>query len=337
MMVERPVAGHSPYSAIVEIHSSNEVIYAMHIRSLDLNTLVVFRALMQHRNVTNAAAEIGLSQPAVSHALRRLRERYRDRLFVRLGGLMQPTERAIEIAGDVAEALKRIEATFQDEFDLTTLKRKFRIGFVDFAAIFFLPSLIEKIGMEAPGVDVVAEYVSNAAASQLLQSRDLDFAIGVVPPLDSAWRRHTLFLDTFVMIARRDHPEVGQRIGLKKYAELRHVRTPVCHIIDKALEARGVSRKFAVTADSIVSVPFIVSRSDLLGVMPSAGANVFADFCRLKVMNLPFKLDTYRIDLVWHRGSEKDKAHGWMARTIRVLASNLDSYLATRQRTAAAD
>jgi len=305
----------------------------MHIRSLDLNTLVVFRALMQHRNVTNAAVEIGLSQPAVSHALRRLRERYRDRLFVRLGGMMQPTDRAVEIAGDVAEALKRIEATFQDDFDLATLKHKFRIGFIDFAAIFFLPSLMEKIGMEAPGVDVVAEYVGGPAAAQLLQTHDLDFAIGVVPPVSSAWRRHTLFLDKFVMIAGRSHPEVGQRITLRKYAEQRHVRTPVCHIIDRALEGRGVVRKFAVTADNIVSVPFIVSRSDLLGVMPSAGANVFAEFCKLKVMNLPFKLDTYRIDLVWHRGSEKDKAHGWMARTIRALASDLDRYLATRERT----
>lgn len=304
----------------------------MHIRGLDLNTLVVFRALMQHRNVTNAAAEIGLSQPAVSHALRRLRERYRDPLFVRLGGLMQPTDRAVEIAGDVGEALKRIESTFQDEFDLATLKRKFRIGFVDFGAIFFLPSLMEKIGLEAPGVEVVAEYVSGPMASQLLQSRDVDFALGVLPPTNSAWRRHRLFLDTIVVIARRDHPEIGKRLSLKKYAELRHVHTPVCHIIDKALESRSIVRKFAVTADNIVSVPFIVSRSDLLGVMPSAGANVFADFCRLKVLSLPFKLDTYRIDLVWHRASEKDKAHGWMGQTIRALASELDQYLATRQR-----
>jgi DNA-binding transcriptional LysR family regulator len=290
---------------------------------------------MEHRNVTNAAAAIGLSQPAVSHALSRLRERYRDRLFVRLGGLMQPTERASEIASDVAEALKRIEATFQDDFNITTLKRKFRIGFVDFAAIFFLPALMEKIGMEAPGVDVVAEYVGGATAAGLLKSNDLDFAIGVVPPAASSWRRHALFIDKFVAIARRDHPEVGRRITLGKYAALRHVRTPICHIIDRTLAARGIERNFAVTADNIVSVPFIVSRSDLLGVMPSAGANVFAEFCRLKILNLPFRLDAYRIDLVWHRGSEKDKAHGWMSRTIRSLANELDTYLATRQRSGA--
>jgi DNA-binding transcriptional LysR family regulator len=307
----------------------------MHIRGLDLNTLVVFRALMEHRNVTNAAADIGLSQPAVSHALRRLRERYRDRLFVRLHGMMQPTDRAIDIAADVAEALKRIESTFHDELDVATLRRKFKIGFVDFAAIFFLPALMEKIGKEAPGVDVVSEYVSGPAAAKLLQSQDLDFAIGVVPPVPSVWRRHTLFLDTFVLIARRDHPEIGARVSLKKYTALRHVRTPVCHIIDEALAARGIVRNFAVSADNIVSVPFIVSRSDLLGIMPSAGAHVFAEFCRLKVINLPFKIDSYRIDLVWHRGSEKDKAHSWMSRTIRSLASDLDRYLATRQRSEA--
>jgi DNA-binding transcriptional LysR family regulator len=307
----------------------------MHIRGLDLNTLVVFRALMEHRNVTNAAANIGLSQPAVSHALRRLRERYRDRLFVRFGGLMQPTDRAIDIAADVAEALKRIESTFHDEFNIATLRRKFKIGFVDFAAIFFLPALMEKIGKEAPGVEVVSEYVNGPAATKLLHSQDLDFAIGVVPPMTSAWRRHGLFLDTLVLIARRDHPDIGARVGLKKYAALRHVRTPICHIIDRALQTRGVVRNFAVTADNIVSVPFIVSRSDLLGVMPSAGANVFAEFCGLKVINLPFKLESYRIDLVWHRGNEKDKAHRWMSRTIHSLASELDRYLATRQRTGA--
>jgi DNA-binding transcriptional LysR family regulator len=169
-------------------------------------------------------------------------------------------------------------------------------------------------------------------ASQSLQARDLDFAIGALPPTNAAWRRHRLFLDTFVVIARRGHPEIGKRLSLKRYAELRHVHTPLCHIVDKALEARGMTRKFAVTADNIVSVPFIVSRSDLLGVMPSAGANVFADFCRLNVLPMPFKLDTYRIDLTWHRASEKDKAHGWMGRTIRALASELDQYLATRER-----
>lgn len=295
----------------------------MHYRGLDLNLLVAFGALMKHRSVTRAADDIRVTQSALSHAIDRLRKHYGDPLFVRAKGQMHPTPRALEIAAPIDEALRQVSGTFSREFDPAALHRTFRIGLVDYAAAFLLPALMERLGNEAPHAQVTAEHVSFESAKKLLGTPDIDFAIGVFPATPPSCARELLLDEHFGVIARQDHPEIGQRLSLARYAKLRHVNIPIYRCIDAALKERGVVRNFAIKAENILTVPFIVARSNLLATMPKTFAQVFSPFCRLRVFDPPFKTDAYRIELVWHRRSQGDMAHAWFGELIRLIASDL--------------
>jgi DNA-binding transcriptional LysR family regulator len=302
----------------------------MHFRGLDLNLLVAFGALMRHRNVTRAAEDIRVTQSALSHALVRLRHHYHDPLFVRAKGAMNPTPRAMEIAGPIAEALQKVTETFGREFDHTSLDRTFRIGLIDYAAAFLLPALMERVGNDAPHAHITAEHMSFASAKRLLGTPEMDFAIGVCPSVPPSCSRELLFTEQFGVIARQNHSEIGRRLTIEKYAALRHVDVPLYRSIDSALRRHGVTRNFRIKSENILTIPFIVARSNLLATVPKGFALVFSQFCRLRVFDPPFKLDPYRIELVWHRRSQGDAAHAWFGGIIRSIAGDLRRDLRVR-------
>ena len=178
----------------------------MHARHLDLNLLRVFRALLFEKSVTGAAAALGLTQPAVSHALARLREAYQDPLFMRVRRNMEPTARALELSALICESLDRIESTLDRRFDPKSLTQAFRIAFVDYGGIFFLPSLMSRLLLEAPGVRVLPEYMDNSIGSRRLKDPECDFGIGMIWENYATWRRIKLFDDPFVIALRKGHP-----------------------------------------------------------------------------------------------------------------------------------
>src|SRR3972149_9233815 len=150
----------------------------MHYKKLDLNLLVAFSALMLHRNVTRAAQEVGIPQPALSHALNRLREHYKDPLFLLLKGTMQPTARAIEIYEPIQKALEQIDGTFHSTFTPTSIPRTFRIGLVEYVSVFLLPALMLQLRQDAPGAQLIVDYMNSETAVRLLGTPDLDLATG---------------------------------------------------------------------------------------------------------------------------------------------------------------
>lgn len=295
----------------------------MHYRKLDLNLLVAFCALMSHRNVTRAAREISVTQPALSHALRRLREHYKDPLFNHVKGSMQPSARALEIIEPISKALEQIAGTFRSTFDPASSHRTFRIGLVDYPAAFLLPALMLRLRHDAPGAQLIADHMSSETAERLLGTLDLDFAIGVMPITNSSYFRESNTIDRFVVIARQHHPEIGSRLTLAKYAKLHHVRIPLYRAIDATLRERGVGRKFSVEAENVWNVPFLVARSNLLATVPQIFAVMFGQWCRLDVFRPPFKIDPYKIDLVWHRRAHGDQAHAWLRQIIQTTASDI--------------
>ena len=278
---------------------------------------------MSHRNVTRAAREINISQPALSHALTRLREFYEDPLFHHVKGLMQPTTRALEINVPISKALEQIAGTFQSTFDPASLRRSFRIGLVDYPAAFLLPALILRLCNNSPGVQLIADHMSCETAERLLGTLDLDFAIGVMPIMNSSYVRETNTIDRFVVIARQRHPDIRKRLTFAKYAKLDHVRIPLYGAIDARLNELGVSRNFSVEAENVWNVPFLVARSNLLATVPEAFASIFGKFCRLQILQPPFKIDPYKIDLVWHQTARGDRAHAWLCRTIQTTANDI--------------
>ena len=295
----------------------------MHYEKLDLNLLVAFCALMSHRHVTRAAHAINVTQPALSHALGRLREHYKDPLFYHAKGLMQPSARALEIIEPISKALEQIAGTFQSTFNPASLHRTFRIGLVDYPAAFLLPALMLRLRHDAPGAQLIAEHMSYESAERLLGTLDLDFAIGVMPITNSSYFRETNTIDRFVVIARQHHPDIRKRLTLAKYAKLGHVRIPLYRAIDAALTKRGVSRNFSVEADNVWNVPFLVARSDFLATVPEVFASVFGQVCRLQVFRPPFEIDPYKIDLVWHKKAQGNQTHAWLRQTIQTTAKDI--------------
>jgi DNA-binding transcriptional LysR family regulator len=296
----------------------------MHFRKLDLNLLVAFSALMSHRNVTRAAEELGVSQPALSHALTRLRNYYQDPLFFHVKGAMLPSARAEELFEPISRALDLIAETFDSKFDPASLHRTFRIALVEYAALFLLPTLVLKLRAEAPGVQLAFDYMNERKAEQLLMNRDIDFAIGVFSPQNDACLRETIAVDRFVCISRLGHKDIGKKLTIAKYTKLEHVRLPFYNsIIDRALKDRGVSRKFSVKTENAWSVPFLVAKSDALATIPERIAFVFRQFCRVNVFELPFKIDPFNVDIVWHQNAQTDPANIWLRQIIKAAANDI--------------
>lgn len=300
----------------------------MKIRKFDLNLLPVFRALFVHRSVSGAAAELGLTQPAVSHALARLREHYDDPLFIRIRNRMEPTPRACEFATSIVGGLEQVEATLgKRSLDQRQLERTFHIGLVSYSGFFTLPALTERLGFEAPKAQVVPEHMSSLMARQKLLAGDIDMAMGVLPHLRSPFRQKPLLNSSFIAVVRRDHPFRGRRISFKELGNYQHLRVPIFDHLEQSLIEQSVRRRFTMTCPNLLAVPFTVARSDLIAIIPSRLAMVFMDICQLRAVTLPAVLPAYEMSLAYHQRFEHDPAHQWMVRSIVALSGEISEQL----------
>ena len=293
----------------------------MNLASLDLNLLLVYRALLIHRSVTRAGQELGLSQPAISHALGRLRDYYKDPLFLRTRDGMQPTPRARELAGPVQEALSRIELTSPGlkTLDPASIKRTFRIGQVNYSGLALISSVVASLEREAPDLELDTAHMDEESCLSKLQDADLDAAIGVFSHVPPGWPTRELLTDRLVVAMRRKHPRISQPPTLETYANERHIRVSSADVIDECLAKRGLRRRFAVSAN-MPMVPFILARSNLLAVVPSGLVRRFQRICDLKWLDVPVHLPGYRVLLVHHPRSEGDRQLEWLAGTVQSMA-----------------
>src|SRR6478672_10141890 len=189
-------------------------IILMNVQNVDLNLLRVFDAVLSERGVTPAAARLGLTQPAVSNALARLRALFGDPLFLRTPGGMDATPFARELAGPVRQALALLESALAHGpgFDPATSARAFRFYMSDLGQIEFLPPLIERVQREAPGVRLEAVALEVESIGDALAAGGLDLAVGFLPGLGPPVRRQPLFRDPYVCLMRADHPDIGKKL-----------------------------------------------------------------------------------------------------------------------------
>ncbi len=305
---------------------------AMHLARLDLNLLIVFRALMLHRNVTRAAEALNLTQSAVSHALARLRDHYDDALFIRLGSGMKPTARAVEVARTVNESLDKIESTFSSSFDPKSIQTDFHVGLVSFDALYLLPALMGKLATEAPGTKIVVDYLSADALPKHLNGPGLDLAIGVVPVKQRTWRSVTLFVDELCVIAAADHPSIGNTISASEFQRASHVKIPSMSGFDAMIGKQGIKRQFALSVNDFLSALFVVARSEHVAVVPATVARIYEHICHLKRLPMPVPISPCIIDLVFHKRHEHDIAHEWLRDSICDLAVELGKATGTATR-----
>jgi DNA-binding transcriptional LysR family regulator len=291
---------------------------AVELREFDLNLLVVFQLLLEERRVSAVAARLGLSQPAVSSALKRLRRLLGDELFFRTAQGMEPTPFAERLAGPVAEALGTIHQALQARasFDPDSSTRRFTIAMTDIGEIYFLPELLPLLRRIAPGVEIstVRDTAINLAAE--MAAGAVDLAIGYVPHLRAGFFQRRLFPQPYVCMFRPGHRLDRPRLRLADYIAAEHVMVIAAGTghgeINEQLERTGARPKVRLRVPHFVAVGEILQATDLVASVPEKLAIRMAATYGLKYVTLPVKLPPIEIKLVWHAKFHREPGNQWL-------------------------
>jgi DNA-binding transcriptional LysR family regulator len=297
----------------------------MNMIDLDLNLLRAFDAIAADGSVTAAGERLGLSQPAMSNALARLRQLFGDPLFVRTPRGMRPTPFAQQLAQPVREALRLIQGALQQHagFDPRSSGNTFRLFMSDIGEMVFLPGLLERIEHDAPGVKIEVVRIPIKDVHTALESGALDLAVGFLPGLTIGIRQQPLFREHYVCMLRADHPGIGAKISAKQFREVAHVLVSYAgtghQVIEETLLAEGLSERIAVRVPHFLVVPMILARTDLIVTVPSRVAAIFAQPGNFKVLKLPVDMPSFEVRLHWHERYHQDPANRWLREVMTEL------------------
>jgi DNA-binding transcriptional LysR family regulator len=296
----------------------------MDIRTVDLNLLVALDALLAERNVTRAAARLNLSQSAMSAALARLRTLFGDPLLLRTSGGMLATSKGQELVAPVRLVLTEIGRIVQrpERFDPAGTERVFTIAASDYVEYAILPRLVDFLEVHAPRARLAVRPMDFGAVGRRLESGDVDLGIlgaAFAPP---SLRSRPLFVERFVCVARKGHPGVGERLTLDGYCTLEHVLVSpsggaFSAPADDALAALGRRRHVRLSVPHFLLVPEILTRSDMIAVLPERLARGYGD--RFRVFEVPFELAPFTVVAIWHERTHRDPALAWLRQSLADL------------------
>lgn len=298
----------------------------MNIASANLNHLVAFDALLAERNVTRAASRLGLTQSAVSNALKQLRAMFGDPLFVRRATGIEPTPRALALA----EPVRRGLAAFADAFAPTSFvpevaQRTFVIATSDYVELVLLPPLLRRLVKEAPGIRLEMVPWGLHEVPPGLARGEVDLMIGFYGKLPPAHHEDVLFTETFVCLARAGHPTLGAKRGgrrptLARWTAAPHVvvseRPGSTSSVDRALAVRGLSRTVGLRVSHFSIVPRVVAETDFTAALSRRVAEPAARAHRLVAFEPPIDLGVSRVRQVWADRLDGDAGHRWLRRVI---------------------
>ncbi len=295
----------------------------MNLSGLDLNLLIVFDALMTERHVTRAGEKIGLSQPATSNALARLRKLTQDQLFIRTQGTLQPTPVAMALAQQIQPALQRIDQALMRErpFEPASCDRIFSIGMSDYTAFLLLPQLLKTIAVEAPHVAIQVRSGDRAKLLHLLDTGAVDLLCGVFPEKVPWHRSQKLFGEKFVCVCRQTHPTISNHISLSDYAEADHLLVSIAEDrvgrVDHLLSQQNLSRHIALSVPHILVVPFVLAQTDLIATLAERIARTFAQTQAFKLLPLPLDLKGFTVSMRWHQSCQDHPEQIWLRKQIQ--------------------
>ncbi|HUX25206.1 MAG TPA: LysR family transcriptional regulator [Burkholderiales bacterium] len=303
------------------------MIYILHmnVMDLDLNLLRAFDAIATAGSVTVAGARIGLSQPAMSNALARLRELFGDPLFVRTPRGMRPTPFAQQLAQPVREALRLIQGALQQHagFDPRSSANTFSFSMTDIGEMVFLPGLLERVKRDAPGVRIAVVRLPIKDVHAALEAGEIDLAVGFLPGLTTGVLRQPLFHEHYVCMMRADHPLAAAKIGAKQFRAAAHVLVSYAgtghQVIEETFIKEGLDGRIAARVPDFLVVPMILERTDLIVTLPSRVAAVFARLGKFKVLKLPVDVPSFEVRLHWHQRFDQDPANRWLREVMAEL------------------
>ena len=290
----------------------------MHISRVDLNLFIVFEAIYAEGSVTRASLKLNLTQPAISHALGRLRLMFDDPLFVRQGHLMVSTPLARSIIEPVRHSLRGFEVTLNklNRFDPASTEKEFTLALRDVLESTVLPPLMVALEQDAPHARVAAVQVDRRELEGELQAGTLDCAIDVLLPLAPDIRHARILADRTLVVARRGHPRLQGGITLDQYLAEEHIlassRRKGPGIEDFELSRLGMQRKIRLRCQHYFAACRVVSQTDLLLTMPERYARVANQQFDNQLLPLPLEMPAWDVYLYWHANVEDDPANRWL-------------------------
>ncbi|MCK9382629.1 MAG: LysR family transcriptional regulator [Sulfuritalea sp.] len=297
----------------------------MNISDFDLNLLVVFDAVLAEGGISRAADRLGLSQPAVSNALARLRKATGDRLFVRLANGMAPTPYAQRIAGPVRQALATISVSLSESqgFDAATSERSFGLYLTDLGEVFFLPRLLARLSRVAPAVRIRTLPMPTAAAQDALKSGEVDLAVGNLPDFRAGFYQQRLFREHYVCVVRRDHPAIRERITARQFTAASHaIVTPAGTghgVIERSLIEHNLESRIVLRVQNFLVLPSIIAMTDLIALVPHSVGSQLSRNNDIKLLPVPIPLPAFDVKQCWHERFHDDEGNRWLRQQFAEL------------------
>jgi DNA-binding transcriptional LysR family regulator len=320
------------------MHKSDVPAKPFNLRTFDLNLLKVFDEVMAERSLTRAAHQLALTQPAVSNALRRLREALGDELLVRKGRGLEPTARGLELWPQVRDVLRTLQATLAPaDFDPARADNAFVLTMADATAAELMPGLVDALESEAPGVTLRVVPLTTRDPRRLLDDGEADLAIGHFPAVladltakaqagDSvSFLHHRLFAGDYVCVMRQGHPFADAPLTLDRFCSARHMLVSFSGrafgFVDEALALVGRTRLVVLTVNQFFTAGKVVAHSDMLTVLPRHFISVTGFSEQLVQRELPFAVPAIHVDALWHQRLDGASAHVWLREKVNALAS----------------
>jgi DNA-binding transcriptional LysR family regulator len=313
------------------------------LRKIDLNLLLVFDVLYRTRSATRAAESLHITQPSVSNALKRLRSLLGDVLFVKSADGMQPTPRADAIAALIDEGFASLHLALQAgrAFDPRTSTRTFRLYMSDVGQAVFLPTLVARLREAAAGITIVTAGPPLDVAQQMMKLGQIDLAVGLFSGLHAGFHQQRLFLETYVVLVRKNHPAVGKVMSEKQFFAADHIiYTPTSgsHLrvesrINELCKEHGHERRVALQLGHSSGLADIISTTDLVACVPRTLSRVLATRQDVRAVDLPFQIEPLEIAQFWHERYQRDEAHHWLRALIYQLFCDPGAHVVTTQKT----
>ncbi|MEL6688706.1 MAG: LysR family transcriptional regulator [Pseudomonadota bacterium] len=301
----------------------------VNIRRIDPASLMVFLSMMRHRKGTKAAEELSLTQPAVSHALNRMREVYGDPLFLRRSHGMEPTAVARELEPKIREVVNILSLTLAPSapFDPSDIAMEFRLAAFDFELATILPELVSRLQELAPRVSVQSFQFSNEQALQALLDGRIDLVVGYFEDTfidHPSLTRERLYSERYVAVAQNDHPLFTAPLTLEAFAGADHLLVSPSgyrrHMVDHALQLAGLGRRVRTVVPSLFTALAVLGRTNLIASLPEKVAKEHAGRFGLTHRELPIADSYFGLDAVTHERDANSAAHQWMVQQINETA-----------------
>ncbi|MBR9728909.1 LysR family transcriptional regulator [Shewanella intestini] len=299
---------------------------------IDLNLFIVLQAVYQQGSITRAAAQLHLTQPAVSHALSRLRSKYNDPLFVRFGRKMVASEFCQQMMPSIDKSLAELYNTLNPEPNIDGLNdvlnqpRIMRLGLRDILESIFFPPLLSDIVKNSPNIGIDSHQVTLAEIEPLLTEQHVDLVIDMLTPTSKRIKSQLICDEHFSLICRQNHPILAE-LNVENYQHYSHgvvsLKGSTIDTVDMALAKYGVSRNVVLRCEHYIAAASVACQCDMLLTMPNAYARMLQQKLPIAVSPLPFEVPPIPVHMYWHEQAEQDPVNNWLRQKLLTIGHQL--------------